>query len=107
MRDIRQRVYSLGAWDMQTTASVLITHNLSDIKKILFIRGSVSRDDGANAYIFSGGKAVSIGTQQDLVVDNLTLSVISILRTSGGFFDSAVFSSTAVNRGYIIVEVLV
>lgn len=93
---IHRHVYEIGAWDMDSTATkdVAISESLSAIAGIT---ATLTRDDNATTVpIYWGGSEASI-----LLVN--TSVGVRLSRDTSGYFDNADWSSTSVNRGYVMI----
>ena len=102
---LRRVVYEIGAWNMDSSASLLVSTDVP-FDKVRNISFAIISDDGNN--IYQNGQHISgLNPTLDAACagsnSGTELSVL-IARTTSGFFDSATFSSTSVNRGYVIVE---
>ena len=102
---MRRIVYEIGAWDMNADASISVSTDVvfSKVRGISFV---IINDAGGN--IYPNGLTQSAFTPElEAAAGGANVSgELSVLmsRTAGGFFDNALFSSTSVNRGYVIVE---
>lgn len=98
---IKWKILEIGIWDMTSTVSVFITHDLTLID-IISITCQIRSDSGGGNFTvphpstnFKDFDVSFIGT------GNLTLG---ITRRGGGLFDSASFSSVVINRGTILIH---
>lgn len=103
---LNKKVIEIGAWNMDTTAAVVIAHGITglDVKKVRTTlamiddpTGSAVRPLNKMNVTFNAG-AISGG------VTSVSATDVTLNRQSGGDFDSAVFSSTGINRGWITIE---
>lgn len=97
---IKTKILNIGAWNMQSTTSVDILHGLGSSiawKKIVSAEAIIMKDDLSlsRPLVYFGDGAVVINES------GLGTS-IRLTRTAAGIFATASYSSTAINRGYII-----
>jgi len=97
---IQQRLVNIGNWDMDTTASVSVTHGLS-LGNIVGVRAIIINDEETYLYPFSQLYRLSAPNQGGIL--SLGVADVSLYRKSGGFFDSADFN-TSMNRGYVVFD---
>ena len=98
----------IGDWDMSTLASVTIPHAIGAYKKIKKVSVVIISDDDAfgivkgsypiNSYV-SAATPTPGGS-----IGRITDTNITLVRTTGGVFDTADFNSTSFNRGFIVVD---
>jgi len=95
---LKCKVIAIGDWDMNATANISIPHGLIDTS----IRGIICtiRDDLNIAYYdFAQVRASDNGTGGV----NTAIGNVLLNRTPSGAFDSANFSSTSYNRGWVTI----
>lgn len=83
----------IGAWDMDTTASVIVDHLLTDHTKIRSVEVLIFNDNPSpliSPLLMSGS----------INIDN---TAVTLARNTGGDFDDSSYS-TAANRGYIVIK---
>lgn len=102
---LRRKVYEIGAWNMDSSASVTVSTDavFSKVRGISFV---ILKDDNSNSYP-NGQTLTGLTPAIECTAVGINISdELSVLmaRTSGGTFDSTEFNDTGVNRGYIIVE---
>lgn len=93
----------IGDWNMDTTTSVQIDPNISDVFKIRKV-SVIIRQDGStnNQFPLNYG---SSGVLQGWVGSMNNIVGITLVRLTSGFFDDiSKFSSTSYNRGWINIE---
>lgn len=97
-----KKVLNIGDWNMDSSNSVSIAHELT-FSKIRNVRALIRRDDDAVHDDLTGtglgGTTIMGGIRCDAT--NVILT-----RVTGADFDSANYDSTSFNRGYIVVEYL-
>jgi hypothetical protein len=102
---MRRIVYEIGAWNMDTDASKIVSTDVvfSKVRGISFVIINDAQDA-----IYPNGLTQSAFTPEleAAAGGTNTGGELSILmsRTNGGFFDDTDFNDTAVNRGFVIVE---
>lgn len=104
---LKFKEFDIGDWNMDTTASVPVTATGVTGTKIRMIDVQIRPDSGAttaqyplNMYNTGGTGIVNGGVSGYQQGAN---SVISLYRTTGGFFDSTNFDATSYNRGWVTV----
>lgn len=98
-----RKIIEIGDWNMDSTEAVEVAHGLtnSKIRKIsVMIRGDNANNVHPLDAWFSG---VHLG---GFFILQSTPTVVSLVRTAGGIFDSESFDSTSYNRGWIVIEYL-
>lgn len=96
---VHTKIIEIGDWDMDSTLSVVIAHNLtaSKIRKVdaIIINDSASRYVPIDSvYDWNAPNGVISYTSTDVVLS----------RIAGGAFDSTSYNSTSYNRGWITIE---
>jgi hypothetical protein len=97
--NIKCKVVDIGVWNMVTTANVAIAHGLT-LANIVSANGVIIADSLAEHFpvsVFSS----SIHVESDVGFLSIGATNISLVRKTGGFFDSANFDDAVMNRGYI------
>jgi len=98
---VSQKLVNIGNWDMDTTASVSVTHGLS-LGNIVGVRAVISSDTGA---LYSLSQLYYPGSPDNQGgISSIGTTTISLYRVAGGLFDSASFNYASMNRGYIIFD---
>lgn len=95
-----QKVVEIGDWNMDSTATVIVSHGIADRKKIRAI-DVIIRDDSDTQYE-KLGVATSAGAVAGSVTD-IGATTIDLTRTTSGQFDSTSWDSIAFNRGWITI----
>lgn len=100
-------VLNIGAWDMDNDASVAVSHGLSDVTKIRGASCIIQNDLETTVYPLGQMLASTSSDGGSVGFSTISASQINLLRQTGGGFDSSSFSSTLINRGWVILDVLV
>ncbi len=96
---LREKIIEIGDWDMDTTATISVTH-LVDYTKIRSVSIVIKNDAATSLFnINSFTAGVSNGAFQSIDGTNVNLE-----RTTGGLFDSTDYNSTSFNRGFITIQ---
>ena len=97
---LNTKIYDIGDWNMDTTASVSVAHNLTHTK-IRAVTVLIRGDSGTTAQTLPTYDPP--GTSLEAVeFDNTN---VNIYRATAGFFDgSAEYDATSYNRGWIVVQ---
>lgn len=96
-----EKVIEIGAWDMDATASLNIAHGVTP-SKITSLDVMIINDGGGGfTDKLDGDPALSGQAQGYASVFN---TFIKVSRLAAGFFDSATFNDTGINRGYITIR---
>lgn len=97
-----EETIQIGDWNMDSTATLNITHELDD-SAIVDVRVIV-RNDADTAYYIGHGVAAA-GTYLDVIsAVGFSTGVLTIGRLPSGLFDAPSFDSTSYNRGSVIVQ---
>ena len=96
-------IVNIGDWNMAADLSKVVTHGLSDFKKVREI-GVMIRDDADSNYYYT--PSVTILDAVNSAIGPLTSTTLSLTRSDGGIFNSTSFNSTSYNRGYITFWVI-
>ena len=95
---LKQKVISIGDWNMDTTDEVSINHGITDYTKIrdvsVMIRNDLATALYKNMIFYDNTLGGSIGVFS---------STVSLKRLTSGSFDSTSFDSTSFNRGWITI----
>lgn len=87
---------SIGAWNMDSTPQVNISHGLGladSIRNVdVVIRADATTINYYRFFLYGDSNAISVGP-----------SAVSLLQNTGGYFDSTNFDQTDINRGWIIL----
>ena len=101
VKRIKQKIIEIGDWNMDTTDNVSINTGLSDTTKIRCIDVLIRNDSGNLNPLFRG--VSSSDTSQQGFWTVISATNISLLRLTGGHFDSTNYDSTSYNRGFIYI----
>lgn len=98
---IQRKIVIIKSWNMDTTATYEIEHNLPDGCLIIGCQATILSDNGVQYPLnfFSSG-----AVQGGVSGYNLTDRTISFTRLAGGLFDSSEFDDTTINRGYAVID---
>lgn len=96
---VRYLKTDIGPWDMKSTQTIHVMHNLP-LSKI--IKVEVWIHDDAEMFIFPLSFISSSGQSNGVFYISRTSIVLG--RTSGGFFDSTDYDSIEINRGIVVIE---
>lgn len=108
------KTLKLGAWDMLNNPSHSIQFNVSLNKFTGIISTYILGDDGQTNFDFNSRKELetspigffgSISTISTTFINVNTIS-INFLRADNGIFDSTLFNSLLINRGFVTVQFL-
>ncbi len=99
---LRRRTYEVGSWNMSTTSNAKVNHGLGTAGKFKKIRSAelIINNDSESAF-FDAGSTVGVSGLNDVSISGINNSQVILRRRDWGFFDSADFASTAVNRGHV------
>ena len=98
---LRSKVVEIGSWNMDTAATVAVTHGISDYRKIRSISG-VLRDDGDT--ILAPIPYVSDVVADILSVSGVSSTTITLRRVTGGQFDNTSYDDTTISRGKLVIH---
>lgn len=94
------KVFNIGDWNMDTTATVSVAHGISNYKKIRHVQ-VIIRDDSDISYLpidhVYSVNGVTSGTW------SVSGTSIDLVRSDLGIFDQATFDSTGYNRGWVTI----
>jgi hypothetical protein len=91
---IHKKVIEIGDWNMDTSATVEVSHGLT-LSNIIAAQVAIRADSGSNLVMLA---------PQGLTIISCGETSVYIERTEGGVYDSASYASTGYNRGWIIIE---
>lgn len=89
-------VVSIGDWNMDSTASLAVSHNLSSIVKVIGIDVIIYSDDSTLVYPLTFETAPTANGAYYLNANDINMT-----RATGQGFDGAAYDSTSYNRGKI------
>jgi len=84
-------IVDIGVWDMDSTANVVITHNIADHLKIRSIDVIIINDSETSLV-----PLVTAGA-----VNSTSSATITLAREGGGAFDNTEYDDVSINRGHI------
>lgn len=100
-RRITTRILAIGDWNMNSTASISVAHDLA-FADIITFSAVIIDDIGSQKRVI--GPAPSISSTPELGGSVSATAVnINLNRVAGGVFQSTDFDSTGYNRGFITV----
>ncbi len=99
---LRHDIFELPSWDMQATSQIQIEYRAANqpalnTNRIMGTKLMINDDNGLRydaAFVHNGIESI---------VFDPTTKIVTINRVSGGFFDSAIFSTSA-NRGVLTLD---
>ena len=101
-QDINNAVYQtkildIGPWNMVLNSFISVNHGLT-FANIICCIGYVIDDNSAFKYLVSNFSG-TLANNQDIFMNTVTSTVITIERTAGGTFDGVLFNDGVINRG--------
>jgi len=102
---VRRKVIPIGAWNMDATATLFLAHGLdlggagTTVANIRGVRCVIINDAESSAFEIDYWNGTIVGGT--VAVSG---TFVLLTRTIAGFFDSADFNDTGINRGYVIIE---
>lgn len=93
-----RKVIEIGDWNMDSTANLAVTHNITTWKGIRNI-SIVIRDDNDTTYYSSNGDG-----NNEIGVSSFTSTVVNLARKNTGTYDNTSFDSTSYNRGWLLID---
>lgn len=96
---LRSKVIFLQDWNMDSTASINLAHGLTGSQSLNIVSAdAIIRDDSSETFSlnYSDGTANMHGG-----IGEINSGDITLLRVTGGFFDTTQFEATSFNRGFI------
>ena len=97
---LNTKVVKIGDWNMDTTAAVTVAHGVTN-SKIRSVSAMIRNDADSNYNLLSFVDASTVAAQGGIGAYNA--GNISLVRLTGGAFDSASFAATGYNRGWITI----
>lgn len=101
INNTRMEVVELGDWDMNATASITVAHGLV-YADIISARVFIRNDADTERHDIGTGQNATTTTQQGYV-GSIGATLVGVTRLTGGKFDSASYSATSYNRGWLII----
>jgi hypothetical protein len=100
--EMRTKVVQIGSWNMDSVNQINVTHGIADETTIRSIEVNVYNDLGAMYPInFCDGVTAAGLTAGS---HNLDGANVTLRRFGSGVFDDPAFSSTGINRGFIVIK---
>ena len=96
---LKKKIIDIGDWNMDATDSILVGTGITDFLNIRTADVMIISDDSGFLTpldIFTSQTEGGIGT--------FFSNFITLVRRSGGFFDSTAYNATTFNRGFITIE---
>jgi hypothetical protein len=97
------KVIDIGDWNMDTTASVAVDHEIADISDIRSISAMIRNDGGTVVHSLKSIVAGEGMGYPDGYILAVSTTQITLGRTLGGYFDNDNFDSTSYSRGKITI----
>ena len=98
---IQRKIVFLKGWDMDTSATYEVDHELPDGCLIVGCQATILSDAGVQYPLNSMQSGVISGGVQGY---NLTAGKITFSRLTGGLFDSSEFDDDTIDRGYAVID---
>ena len=96
----RQKVLSIGSWNMDSTASISVAHGLT-FSKIVGFKWIIHNDAETAGY---PGNDVETDSDVADIIGYKTSSNIVLQRDGSSPFNSTNYNSTGISRGYVVVD---
>src|SRR6056297_599226 len=111
-KTIKKSVFEIGPWDMDTDGSLILSTGDIPFSSIVMIGGVITNDAQTSIFPFPNGSPsedpnISLLIQEANTDSFTGNNVIVLVRLSGTFFDSSLYSDDTINRGYLVVEYVV
>lgn len=99
---VKTKIIEIGDWDMVLDPTKLVAHGIADYLKIYSTKAVILHDGGSgnSSLLIDSIDATGLSQGQVNLINPTTLTLV---RTAGGFFDSASYSTTPFNRGWIVI----
>jgi hypothetical protein len=102
MGGLKTKVIEIGAWNMDTVASVIVPHGLDHTKIIEMSATIISDGNFARGNLIGSTQTGALGGF--IGINFIDTSTLSLSRSDSGVYDNSNFSSTSQNRGFIIIR---
>jgi len=89
---LHRKILEIGAWNMDATSSVNVTHGLT-LSKIRRVTVMVTDDEGTSHWDITYGGYYYVSN-----------TYVVIYRTASGSFDNASFNFPTGNRGWVVID---
>jgi hypothetical protein len=99
----RQKLITMGDWNMDSTSNISVAHGLT-LAKIIGCRVLVRNDADTERRTIFGSFTNGSTTEWNATIAQIDATNVHIVRESSGIFDSANYDSTSYNRGWIILD---
>lgn len=99
---VKHKVINIGAWNMQSTSSLLVAHGIADFTKIAGIDVVIYSDASITYYKLLTFDNTS-GANEGGYIASYGATDLFLIRIAGGIFDSTSFNDGTMNRGLIYI----
>jgi hypothetical protein len=105
----KPKIIPIGAWNMNTTAGLSITHGIADINKIRSRSVIIFPDAGLGLgnYFLDSFRDLADPSLLGGGTYEVSATTIYLSRRAGSYFDNTNFNDATMNRGYIHITYLV
>ena len=106
-RPILKKVLEIGEWNMDATQGLVIAHNLGSKSQVRTVSCVINDDNGIQQPLNAVSDFSTTASSINGGIYQMVVAGITIGRTNGGLFDSALFNATAstvANRGWVFIE---
>lgn len=94
-------IMNVGDWNMDTTASKEVAHNLPDYKKVRSIIVLINADVDINENDSFPAPSNNATSAEIITMDNVNVQMI---RATTGVYDNTAYNATPYNRGFITIK---
>jgi len=94
----------IGAWNMDSTASKDVSYTVPEGYTLIGYKASILNDAGTALY--TGLQSAGFNTIPLICNYTYSTNKFTLTRNGSDFFDSADFNDAAMNRGYIIPDLI-
>jgi len=95
---------AIGAWNMDTTASIIVAHGMGvTVRKLLNISVQITDDTQLQINILNRIDITGGDTLVQGGIDTIDPTNVRLWRADASYFDSVDFDNVAINRGYITI----
>ena len=99
--EVLTKLVEMGGWDMDTAGTHEVDHGLS-LAKIIGVRAWVQSDSLAAKHNLEIQESLGVSIR-----GGIALTTTKVVLTRDSYFDNATYSSTLINRGWIIIDYVV